>query len=412
MDKEKLAPLSGFRDLSSPTKDWVMSQLRQIFQRFGYQMLETPALERQELLLGKIGTEAQKQLYLFEDNGKRPVGLRYDLTVSLARYVAGNFGQFNWPYKRYEIGPVWRAEKAQKGRYRQFTQADVDIIGLETTAAEKELLEILAAAEKALSLKWKVLLNDRQLVKAVLDNLKIAEPKQTGLLQTIDKKDKLTAADLQQELSKVGLSDIQLRQIDELFLGQPSLEEFAKLAGDAPAAKQIKQLIAAAKDLGLDAEFAPAMVRGLDYYTGTIIEVGVVDYLTSLAGGGRYDSLVEDLIGKKVPAVGLSFGVDRLVDLLEQKVPAENDGLFIINLPETETELKRWASELRSNNRTVEVYLDSATELGAQIKYADKRGYQKVLIPFADEWKAGLIVEKDLKTGQQQKIKRDEITNA
>lgn len=420
MDKELLNPLSGFRDLNSPTKDWVTSQLRQIFQRFGYQMLETPALERQELLLGKIsaassgipggiGSEAQKQLYLFEDNGARKVGLRYDLTVSLARFVAANFGRLSWPYKRYEIGPAWRAEKAQKGRYRQFTQADVDIVGVESLSAEVELLEILAAAQKALGIKWKVLLNDRQLIRGVLTSLKVAEVKQTALLQTIDKKDKLSADALKSELMKIGLTDIQLRQIDELFLGRPSLDEFAKLADDS--AVRVKELILRAKNSGLDAEFAPAMVRGLDYYTGTIIEAGVTDYPSSLAGGGRYDSLVESIIGKKVPAVGLSFGVDRIADLLEQTAPKTAPARFVINLPEAETELRRWVSELRDSGQSVELYPDSAVELGKQIKYADQREYQKVLIPFEAEWKDGLIVEKDLKSGHQAKLNRDQIVH-
>src|SRR5579872_2819765 len=164
MDRELLNPLSGFRDYNKPNKDLVISKLRSVFVRFGYQFLETPALERQEILLGKFGEEAQKLIYLFEDNGLRKVGLRYDLTVPLSRFVAANYTTLPLPFKRFEIGVVWRAERPQKGRYRQFTQADVDIVGDEgSLSSEKELLEVISLAGKELRLDLTCQINDRAL---------------------------------------------------------------------------------------------------------------------------------------------------------------------------------------------------------------------------------------------------------
>lgn len=411
MNKEVLQPLSGFRDYSGPTKDWLIGGLRKIFIQYGYQPLETPAIERQELLLKDYGEEAQKLLYLFEDNGKRKVGLRYDLTLPLARFYAANFQTLPAPYKRFEIGPVWRAERAQKGRLRQFTQADVDIVGAPGLSAEKEILSIIAAAERATELKLQVQLNDRTVVAAVFDKLKITQSSRQKLLQSLDKKDKISAEELSNELMKLGVTDVQLRQIKSLFLETETLEEITQLIG-SEATAQVFELMEAAKRIGLTAEFVPSMVRGLDYYTGTIIECRVDGYPSSVAGGGRYDSLVEGLIGQKVPAVGVSFGVDRLVDIIDQQSQENQSTTFIARLPETTEELNPWVRELRAAGMNVEVYLDQTVELGKQIKYADKRGYKEMLIPLEEDWKQGKIVRKNLESGSQESVDRESITNA
>jgi histidyl-tRNA synthetase len=318
MNKEFLAPLSGFRDLVDPNKGRLEAALRGIFGRFGYQPLETPTLERQEILLNKFGSEAEKLLYVFEDNGGRKVGLRYDLTVPLARYVACNFNELAWPYKRFEIGTVWRADRAQKGRYRQFTQADIDIVGSDALGAEQELLEILRQVQEAAapSLKGLVcLINDRRLVAALLEKLQLTE-RAADILRLLDKQDKLTEQQFGAELTKLGLSDVQLGKLRALFLtdADEALATITDLLGDTEALQSLQQLIAYGKELGLTMVFAPNMVRGLDYYTGTIIECRLPNYPSSVIGGGRYDSLVESLNGQKLPAVGISFGIDRLLD--------------------------------------------------------------------------------------------------
>lgn len=410
MDKSSFLPLSGFRDISTPTKDWVAASLRQIFLSFGYQPLETPALEKQEILLGKLGDEGQKQLYLFEDNGGRKVGLRYDLTVPLARYVSGNLGQLPLPYKRFEIGTVWRAERAQKGRYRQFSQADVDIIGAKAgIASEKELLQILAAGQKAFGLTWLVLLNDRRLVADILDSIGVDKDRQPKLLQALDKKDKLTEAELETELRSVGLTDVELKQVSSIFLvAEGALERIKDIVSDQAVVDQVDELMKFGETLGLKIDFAPFMVRGLDYYTGTIFECVLPDFPSSLVAGGRYDTLVENLTGQKLPAVGISFGVDRIADYLDDQKLAPTP-LFVVNLPEMESEVVHWVAELRAGGQNVELYLDSTVELGKQIKYADQRGYASIIIPLAEEWKKGQVVRKNLESGDQEAVEKAKI---
>lgn len=408
MQKELLQPLSGFRDYDGPVKNRVIEVIQKTFQRFGYQPLETPSLERQEIILGKLGEDSQKQLYLFEDNGGRKVGLRYDLTVSLARYVAANLNSLALPFKRSEIGNVWRAERAQKGRLRQFTQADADIFGSDGIVAEKELLAMIAQVDKELSLNITCLLNDRRLAQRLLDEIKIPKDIQSRFLQTIDKATKISGDQLDKELGKLGLSDHQLKQTRMWFLAADATD-LTKLDVEPELKKPLEDLLAVAKQLGLKTRVDLGMVRGLEYYTGTIIEAVTDDFPSSLVGGGRYDDLVKELNGQQVPAVGISFGVDRIVEVLDSRGAAAPEGLFFTCLPETEKELRAWVAELRQNGRTVEIYLDSSVELAKQLKYAAKRGLKTVYLPFAKEWQRNQITKRDLESGEQSVIERGDI---
>lgn len=409
MKKEVLEPLGGFRDLANSPKYEVVGRLREIFESFGFTNLETPALEKQELLIGNFGEEAQKQLFLFEDNGKRKIGLRYDLTVPFARFVAGNLGNLNLPFKRYEIGPVWRAEKPQKGRYRQFTQADVDIVGVESVSAEQEILEIIAAAQEALG-NFTVQINDRRVVSAVLAAVRIPDALLKRTLQIIDKKLKVSVADLARQLLDLGLTPNQLKQIQALFLAPDiELKDTESLVGEE-LTRDIRTLLEYGRAVGVELKYEPSMVRGLDYYTGPIFEGTFQEeeaYTGSVLAGGRYDNLVEDLIGKKISAVGISFGVDRIVDATTEFI--REGELFIVALPETISEVRAWARALRQQGRTVEIYPDPTASMGAQIKYADKKEYPSVLLPFGDEWKAGEVVVKDLSSGTQKTVRRGEV---
>lgn len=408
MQKELWQPLSGFRDYDKPTKDRVVKVVGEIFERYGYQPMETPSLERQEILLGKLGEDSQKQLYLFEDNGGRKVGLRYDLTVSLARYVASNLGSLTLPFKRSEIGNVWRGERAQKGRLRQFTQADIDVIGSDSLAAEAELLQVIADVDKALSLELTILANDRRLAQALLEKINIPADQQAAFLQVIDKAKRIDAEALDKELGRFCLSDTQLKQTRILFLADTEAE-LEKLEVAEELKQPLEQLVKLAESLGLKARVDLGMVRGLEYYTGTIIEAVVDDFPNSLIGGGRYDTLVEQFNGQKVSAVGISLGVDRIVDFLDSRTSPEPAALFMVNLPETKDELEQWASELRASGKIIEVYLDSNVELGKQIKYAAKRGFKEVYLPFEPEWKRGEVVVKDLTTGDQKVVERTSL---
>lgn len=398
-----LQPLSGFRDQLEPSKSAILDELKKIFQSFGYLELETPVIEKQEILLGNYGEEAQKLLYLFEDNGKRKVGLRYDLTVPLSRFIAANYQELALPFKRFEIGPVFRAEKPQAGRFRQFTQADIDVVGSES--GEKEILEIVASAAKDFSLKITCLVNDRRIVDAVFEDLKVKTDIRQSLLRLLDKKDKIATERLARELDDLGLTTVQKKAVNGLFLGDyEPFDEIEELLGQLEALTELKGLVKFGQSIGLKMKFDLSMVRGLDYYTGTIFECVVESYGGgTLMGGGRYDGLVESLIGQKLPAVGISFGVDRIGEVMRLK---KSETLFIVCLPENEIEIRRWATELREKGKKVEVYLDSAVELGKQIKYADKRGYKTIIIPLEEAWKKGCVEVKDLESGKQEVIER------
>ncbi|MCR4277528.1 MAG: histidine--tRNA ligase [Candidatus Berkelbacteria bacterium] len=408
MDRESLGPLSGFRDQLEPSKSAILDVLKRIFQSYGFQELETPAIEKQEILLGNYGDEAQKLLYLFEDNGKRKVGLRYDLTVPLSRFVAANYQSLALPFKRFEIGPVFRAEKPQAGRFRQFTQADIDIVG--SAGGEKEILEIVATAAKEFGLKITCVINDRRVVEAVFEDLKVKVELRQSLLRLLDKKEKITSERLNKELDDLGLTVVQKKAVSGLFLrSEEPFDELEDLLGKLEPLTALKNLVKYGKSVGLKVKFDLSMVRGLDYYTGTIFECVEESYGGgTLMGGGRYDGLVESLIGQKLPAVGISFGVDRIGEVMRLEKP---ETLFVVCLPETEVETRRWATELRGAGKRVEVYLDSTVELGRQIKYADKRGYETIIIPLEEAWKKGQVEIKNLETGKQEATKRDEITN-
>lgn len=405
MEQENLQPLSGFRDYQLGAKDTVTQVLREVFYSFNYQALETPIIERQSILLDKFGGEAEKLLYLFEDNGGRKVGLRYDLTVPLARFVAANRGKLTMPWRRFEIGPVFRAERPQAGRYRQFTQGDIDIVGA-ATGAELEILEIIKAVGERLDLKFRILINDRRLVDRAMEDLGIGEGRKKVLI-ALDKRDKYEDGDegLKKALSELGLSKEQLDKVSQFFLSQSAqLTNF-----DQEIAKDLQELIDRAKDLGIEVEFRPSMVRGLDYYTSTIIEVEVEDKAgQSVGGGGRYDNLIESLTGDRVPAVGFSFGVDRLASLLEQR-PVERTALLVFAGAESSrAQVREWVAELRAAGRVVEIFACS-DDLSAALKYADRSQMAKVAIVEADTWRSGSVRVKYMQTGEQVLVSRDEV---
>ena len=409
MQKDLLQPLSGFRDYDKPTKNRVIGVVSKILKQFGYLPLETPALERQEILLNKLGDDSQRLLYLFEDNGKRKVGLRYDLTVSLARYVAANLNTLVFPFKRFEVGLVWRAVRAQRGRLRQFTQIDADIFGVDSDKAEEELLEIIAAVDQELKLDLTYQFNDRRAVQILLDDIKIPKETQAKVLKVLDKRDKMSPDNINDDLLALGLSDNQLKDIRVIFLSDKDSLSILEKRVDKKISQPLKDLLKKARKLGIKAQVNLGMVRGLDYYTSTIIEGVTDDYPSSLLGGGRYDSLVEKFIGKKVPAVGISFGVDRIVDLLENRETEIEEVLFLACLPETEIELRHWASDLRKAGKNVDVYLDSSVELAKQLKYAARKGYKNIYLPFENDWKIGTVIKRNLDSGEQSLIERKDV---
>lgn len=410
MNKELLQPLSGFRDYRGDSKYRLIEKLQAIFDAYGYEGLETPNIERKEILLSSYGEDAQKQLYQFEDNGKREVGLRYDLTLSLARFVALNKNTLVFPYKRYEIGNAWRAERAQKGRLRQFTQADIDIVGSSSLEAEKELLLILARFVRDSSIPLTCQFNDRRIVSNIFEVIGITEAESRRLLRLLDKKDKLSESELAIGLKDLAFSETIRKTISSIFLVDNSLDQIRKIIKTNPALDEIDELLSFSREIGLEGIFSVSMVRGLDYYTGAIFECLNSSYPSSLAAGGRYDQLVENFSGEKLPSVGLSFGIDRLAELESQTTnPNRKETIFVLALDETYQETRQWVEELRDNGIKVELFIDPEVEIGKQLKFADKKGYREVLIPLAEDWSRNKIIRKNLLTGNQVVISLDRV---
>jgi histidyl-tRNA synthetase len=382
--------LKGFRDFlpkEARKRQYVIETLKKVFESYGFEPLETPALEYEEILLGKYGDEGDKLMYRFEDNGQRRVALRYDQTVPLARVVAQYQNDLPFPFKRYQIQNVWRAENTQKGRFREFLQCDIDIIGMGDgfVGTDAEILAIVNnSLQKLCFTNYKILINDRKNFEGI---------DQSAVL-IIDKLKKIGSEGVKQELRNKGFDE----NILETIINKEPTEG--------------TQIILKNPDTtGGNIIYEPTLARGLDYYTGIIIEVEIDGFdAGSVGGGGRYDNLIGMFANQYFPAVGFSFGFDRLIEAMEEK------GLFPTNLATTQvlvtvsfSELEHISydisSRLRANNINVETYLNNQASLEKQFKYAEKKGIPYVVIPLNEnevelrtKSQAGEIVKRTIPT--------------
>lgn len=407
VDKTKLQTLKGFRDFlpeDMAIRNEAIRRLRDVFERFGFSELKTPALEYQEVLLGKYGEEAEKLMYLFKDPGERGVGLKYDLTVPLARVVA-NYPNLPKPFKRFQIQPVWRAESPQKARYREFYQCDVDIVGSSSPIADAEVLAVIDNSLKALGFdKYKIRVNSRPVLFKSMEKADIVENKWQTVIQSIDKLDKKSADEVKEELEEKGLSS---KQIGSVF------EEIEKAKPD----EFLKEVIKYANSLGVkdNLEFDSTLARGLDYYTGPIFESVVGEpQIGSVTGGGRYDNLLKELGGPDLPATGTTVGLDRVAEVVKEldlwpDLPKTAASvlvcLFSDNLSE---EAIKTASTLRDEGIKTELYPDPEEKLEKQLKYADKKAIPWVIIVGPEEKEKGKITLKEMETGEQSLMSVDE----
>lgn len=399
MTSSKSQTLKGFRDFlpeKMAIRREVINRLKRVFEKYGFAELQTPSLEYQEVLRGKYGEGAEKLMYLFKDPGGREVGLRYDLTVPLARVIASH-QDLPKPFKRYQIQPVWRAEKPQKGRYREFVQCDIDIVGSSSALADAEILALTSDALKALKFtSFKIKVNSREVLFSSMKDVGIPKEKWSTILRSIDKLDKKSQEEIEKELSEKGFTSKQIQDMLSVIL-------------NAKPDKFLNGVIKNAKAMGAkNIEFSPTLSRGLDYYTGPIFEA-VVDEpkIGSIAGGGRYDNLLGDLGGLDLPATGTSFGLDRLVDVIEElnlwpnisKTPTVI--LVTVFSPELLDESIKIASLFRGENINTEIYPSENAKLDKQLKYADKKNIPWITIIGPEEVKTGKVVLKNLTTGKQ-----------
>jgi len=392
--------LKGFRDFLPSDmyiRNYVKNTLTELFETCGFQPLETPALEYSSVLKGKYGSETDDKLgYFFKDNGDREVGLRYDLTVPVSKVLAIYSNQIPLPFRRYQIQPVWRAENTQKGRYREFIQCDIDIFGTTSPIADAEIISIIYQGVKKLGFKDATIkINSRVVLSTILSQSGVTE-RQNYVLQSLDKLDKIGENGVKDELISKSLSDSQINQIFK-YIKQAQPDE------------TLQQILDILKDFGLPQDsyvFDPTLVRGCDYYTGTIFEVQVPEANGSIGGGGRYDNLVATLGGPQIPAVGFSFGFERVVDVVKELQLLPNNQtdkikVLVANLgPETQTNIIKLTSALRDNNISSIIYPDS-DKLGKQIKYALNLGVPYLVIIGTDEAKNNQITLKNLNTSEQ-----------
>ena len=437
----------GTRDFNAITvqkRQYIFQTIRGVFESFGFTPLETPAMENLDTLMGKYGEEGDKLIFKILNNGldnpqkkeqtlegidKILAGksttqiteraLRYDLTIPFARYVAMNHGALTFPFKRYQIQPVWRADRPQKGRYREFYQCDADIVGSESLINEVDLVALYVTAFEKLNLPVEIKINNRQILLALAEICGGSE-KLIDLTIAIDKLDKIGWEKVQVELSSKGFTPAQQETIQTYLNIQGSNEEklkkLAALLGDNAAGQsgiaELNYVLNYHNNTGmakhLVADFT--LARGLNYYTGLIFEVKAKDaQMGSIGGGGRYNDLTSLFGVPNIPGVGISFGVDRIYDVMEEKnlFPASVEQatqVLFFNLGENEAmQSYQLMMALRNKKIACEIYPEKS-KFDKQFKYAEKKNIPTIVIIGSDELAAKKCTVKNLNSGQQDTI--------
>ena len=426
-------------------RNYIFDTIKGVFKRFGFQPIETPSMENLSTLLGKYGEEGDKLLFRIlnsgdfmsgvEQNGE-PLqaekiagkicekGLRYDLTVPFARFVVQYRDQIAFPFRRYQIQPVWRADRPQKGRYREFYQCDVDIVGSNSILNEAELVQIVDEVFNALKINVVLKINNRKVLAGIAEY--IGKPDAlVDITVAIDKLDKIGIEAVNAELSQKGLDATAIEKLQPiLFMKGDAREKFAQLkslmSGIEVGEKGIEELETLFDyiddmNVGIEYELDLTLARGLNYYTGAIFEVKAKDVaMGSISGGGRYDNLTGIFGLQGVSGVGISFGADRIYDVLtELNLFPEKNGditevIFLNFGPKEERYCLPYLQQLRRNGINAEIYPDSA-KLQKQMKYADQRGIPVVVMAGEDEMNNKTFTVKFMKEGRQEKIAAENL---
>jgi histidyl-tRNA synthetase len=413
--------LKGFRDyppeLMIP-REQMLERVRQVYRSYGYAPIDTPALEYTEILLGKGGEESDKQLYRFTDHGGRDVALRFDLTVPFARFAAQYIGQLGTPFRRYHLGPVWRGENTQKGRYREFWQCDFDTIGTTANAADIEVALVIHDLMRALGFqRFRIHVNNRLVLTGLLEEAGLADQTKPVLI-ALDKLPKVGRPAVEEELAGRGIEPARARRVLDLAQTEGSngaiLDRLRRdFGGNAKAAegiRRLEELLQVCRTAGVAEEHLQldlAIARGLDYYTGTVYETFLTDLpkIGSVCSGGRYDNLAGLYTKQALPGVGASLGLDRLLAAMEElhllpKSATAAPVLLVQFTPERLGDYQKMARSLRAAGIGVEVYPD-AKKVGQQLQYAEKRGFAVALIAGPDEFAQGVWKVKDLAHRQE-----------
>lgn len=418
-------PPSGTRDLLADAvrrRQAATDAVSAVFERYGFDPLQTPAFERIEVLTGKYGDEGDRLVFkilrrgVHEASGEADLALRYDHTVPLARVVGTHGSKLPSPYKRYAIGPVWRADRPAKGRFREFTQCDLDTVGSASPLVDAETLWAVNDGLEALGVRdFRFLVNSRQALYGLLEAYGVPDEQAPGVLVALDKLDKLPADAVVAELTEVGLAprtaedlvtdvtsadpDRVRKRLDTTERGRTGLAEIdnlLRLTAGLPEGR---------------VTFAPSMVRGLDYYTGGIWEVVADGYPGSLASGGRYDNLVATLGGPDMPACGGSIGIERILAIqAESGSTTESGGLDVaLTVLGAEDTVMRLAHDLRGEGLRTGVYLGTSGKLAKQLKWANDANARTVLVYGPEEQAASEITVRDMHSGEQTRVPLDDV---
>jgi histidyl-tRNA synthetase len=409
--------LKGFRDYlpeAMMPREWIIETARRVYRSYGFRPIDTPALEYLEILTGKGSDETDKQLYKFQDHGGRDVGLRFDLTVPLARFVAQHQQELGLPFKRYHIASVWRGENTQTGRYREFMQCDFDTIGVTDLTADIEMALVINDLFTALGIEnFSVRVNHRAVLNGMLEKLGLGD-RSAAVLRALDKLAKIGDKGVREELART--AETTDAQCDALIAmasltgdNETLLQQLTPLvAGNATGERgvaELRDLVAATAAAGVPAgriQLDPSIARGLDYYTGIVVETLLEDRreIGSVASGGRYDNLAGLYTNQKLPGVGASLGLDRLLAALQElgrlpstKTPAPV--LICMFDAARRNDYLKLAAQLRAAGVGVEVYPE-AKKLGKQLQYADKQGFKAAIIIGETEFAAGEAQVKNL----------------
>ncbi|MEQ8789356.1 MAG: histidine--tRNA ligase [Pirellulaceae bacterium] len=420
--------LKGFRDFLPEAmipRERLVETARRVYRSYGFSPIDTPALEYLEILTGKGSEETDRQMYRFEDQGGRMVGMRFDLTVPLARFAAQHINELGTPFKRYHIGIVWRGEKQQKGRYREFMQCDFDTIGTRSVASDIETALVIHDLMRAIGFeRFSIRLNNRKVLTGLLEQLDLVD-KSVAVLRALDKLGKIGPEKVADEMVEAagatreqaqrvlelaaigGSSDEILSQLDTLVAGNERGQE---------GVATLRDIVAAARAVGVPDErlqLDVSIARGLDYYTSTVYEtfLGDLPGIGSVCSGGRYDNLAELYTKQELPGIGASLGLDRLLAAMEElgmieqvRTPAD---VLIANFAEASLHgYLQAAAKLRTAGVGVEVYPE-AKKLQSQFKYADRRGFRVMVLLGDDELARGVCKVKDLAARREQEVSLD-----
>ena len=426
----------GTRDFTSKVmfrRNYIFKKVKSCFERYGYAPIETPAMENIETLTGKYGQEGDRLIFKVLNSGdflsKTTIdntttskslskdisdkALRYDLTVPFARFVVNNKNEITFPFKRYQMQNVWRADRPQKGRFREFYQCDADVIGSKSLLNEIELIQLCDDIFTSLNIpNIQILINNRKILSAMIELMSASEYFDQFVI-ILDKIDKIGVENVKKELIKLGLDVEKINLLDN-FLNIKNINDISNLVNQTElgnkGVEELDFILKLIKSLGLkssELKLDISLARGLDYYTGSIFEVKSLDVnIGSIAGGGRYDDLTSIFGLKDVSGVGISFGIDRIYLVMEELglFPTDIDTsskVLFLNFGEIEANYCfKYLKELRENNISSELYPNN-DKIKKQMNYANNKGVQFVVMIGEDEMKSGQLTTKNMSTGEQ-----------